>query len=42
MLSMNYEVDRGIEEIVNEAIVVQSDGDQLVKLEMDNTTFSQN
>jgi hypothetical protein len=41
MLSMNYEVDRGIEEIVNEAIVTQSDGDQLAKLGMDSCKFSQ-
>ena len=41
MLSMNYEVDRGIEEIINEAIVTQDDGDQLVKLEMDGTTLSE-
>ena len=37
-LSFMFEVDRAIEEIVNDAIVIQSDSDNLVKLGLDKIT----
>ena len=39
-LSNIFEVNRGIEEIVNEAIVCQSDTDFLIKLGLDSSGFS--
>ena len=40
VLSNIFEVNRGIEEIVNEAIVCQNDTDPIVRVNLDSTSFS--
>ena len=41
VLSNIFEVNRAIEEVVNEAIVCQSDTDPIVRLNLDSTAFSE-